>query len=98
LEVKPLKPKIVQTQIRGFTAHLSKNTNIPKLKLCEYEPKWFTDDRGVGQEVLVAAFHPMFEFQGLSGEETALNFEKRSPVPVSLILLGTNHPLCPSTE
>lgn len=76
-------------------AHISQSTHIPKLSECE--TKWFTDDRGVGQEVLVAAFHPTFEFQGLSGEETAVNFEKRSPVPVTLIILYQPL-LCPSTD
>lgn len=40
----------------------------------------------IGDEVLVACFHPDFEYAGLEGEDRVLHYEKRSPLPVINLL------------
>jgi hypothetical protein len=40
----------------------------------------------VGDDVLIAVFHPQFEFGGLEEEEEVLNFEKRAPIPIINLL------------
>lgn len=40
----------------------------------------------LGDEVLVAAFHPLFQFGGLEPEEAVLDYEKRAPLPVINLL------------
>mmetsp|Transcript_17042 Transcript_17042/g.25022 ORF Transcript_17042/g.25022 Transcript_17042/m.25022 type:complete len:139 (+) Transcript_17042:213-629(+) len=40
----------------------------------------------VGDDVLVAVFHPQFEFGGLDEQDQVLNFEKRAPIPIINLL------------
>ncbi|EKX42182.1 hypothetical protein GUITHDRAFT_111748 [Guillardia theta CCMP2712] len=40
----------------------------------------------IGEHVLIAAFHPQFEFGGLEPEEAYLNYEKRAPFPMINLL------------
>jgi hypothetical protein len=40
----------------------------------------------VGDDVLIAVFHPQFEFGGIDKEDEVLNFEKRAPIPIINLL------------
>ena len=40
----------------------------------------------IGDDVLVAVFHPAFEFGGLDDEDEVLNYEKRAPMPLINLL------------
>jgi hypothetical protein len=40
----------------------------------------------IGDDVLIAAFHPHFEFGGLEEKDDVLNFEKRAPLPMINLL------------
>eukprot|EP00960_Hanusia_phi_P070294 767277-Hanusia_phi.AAC.1 len=44
----------------------------------------------IGEHVLIAAFHPQYEFGGIEPEEAYLHYEKRAPFPVPFECLSAS--------